>query len=84
MDRSFLLALASAGAGILSFSTFPLRASASPLAHLAENATWGLIVGAVVLALLAADGVKGRRAVKALLGLGVASAAVRASLLFAP
>lgn len=83
MDRPLLLASGSAGAGILSFSTLLLRSSASPAAHLAQNATWALVVGAVVLALLAADGAKERR-VKALIGVGVAAAALRGALLFLP
>lgn len=79
-----MLASGSAGAGLASFSTLLLRGSESALAHLAENATWGLIIGAVVLALLAADGAKEDARVKALMGIGIAAAAIRAALLFLP
>ena len=78
-----MLALGSAGAGVLSFSTLLLRGSASALAHLAENATWGLVIVAVVLALLASDGAKVAR-VKALIAAGILAAAIRAALLFVP
>ena len=78
-----MLAAGSAGAGLLSFSTLLLRGSESALGHLAENATWGLVIAAVVLALLASEGAKERR-VKLLLGIGVAAAAARAALLFIP
>jgi hypothetical protein len=70
------LVLSSAVAGALSFATL-LVAEEGALAHLAANATWGLVVGAVVLALLASDGAR-ERPIKAMMAVGVGLAAVRA------
>lgn len=85
VDRALALALASAGAGLLSWSTFPLRDSTSPVSHLAQNATWGLVVAAVVGALLASDGIKrGKPGVlQASLGIALVAAGLRAASLFA-
>lgn len=83
MDRALALAAGSAAAGLSSFSTLLLRGSEGALAHLAENATWGLVIGAVVLALLAADGAKSDLRVKALVALGILAAGLRGALLFA-
>lgn len=82
-DRPLLLASGCALAGLLSFSTLLVGDSDGPVGHLAENATWGFVIAAVVLALLAADGATGRPA-KALIAIGVVAAAVRAALLFVP
>lgn len=82
MDKSLALSLGSAACGTLSFATLLLEKGDTPLAHALANATWGLIVGAVVLALLAADSAKDRRVVKALIGVGVLAAAARAALAF--
>lgn len=74
--------LGSFAAGFASFLTLLLPRGGA-LSHLGENATWGLILGAVVLALLAADGAKGRHLVRALIGSGIAAAGLRAIVLFA-
>ncbi|HVM45099.1 MAG TPA: hypothetical protein VM582_04110 [Candidatus Thermoplasmatota archaeon] len=85
MERRLALALACAGAGVLSWATYPLRAGEGILMHTLQNATWLLIVGAVAFAVLASDGfglAPRRGARKALVTLGVAAAALRAVALF--
>lgn len=83
MTRPLLLATGSALAGLLSFFTL-LLPRAGALAHLGENATWGLVLGAVVLALLAVDGAKGSPRIRALVIIGLVAGALRAGLLFLP
>lgn len=81
VDRPLAFSAASAACGLASFATLPLRGD-GPLAHAAQNATWGLIVGAVVLGLLATDGIGQRKLPRNLVILGVLAAAARALLAF--
>ena len=77
MDRPLAFARASVACAALSYATLPLRGD-TPLAHAAHTVTWALLVAAVVLALLATDGIGDRKMPKRLVMLGVFAAAVRA------
>lgn len=82
MDRPLAFSCASAVCAALSYATLPLRGDDTPLAHAAQNATWGLLAGAIILALLATDGIGARKLPKALIIGAVLAAAVRALLAF--
>lgn len=81
MDRPLLLASGSALAAFLSWSTLAFARTTGAVYHLAQNATWGLIVGALVLALLASDGARGR-VPRVLMAIGVIGALARAAAVF--
>ena len=81
MDRPLAFASACAACGVVSFATLPVRGE-SAAAHAAESATWALLVAAVVLGLLATDGIGDRKLAKRLVMLGVFAAAIRALFAF--